>query len=131
MFVGTIKGLINEEPYELEIAETGQESTLYIKGEPAQFDEAHAHFSYDQNNWLWVNGDRCSITEAFLSCSDITFVLEHMGFNQELLFKDEQFLNIESFDLFADMKGQTYITLKLLLSANPARIRHESGRERP
>jgi len=33
------------------------------------------------------------------------------------LFKDEQFLNVEAFDLYADMKGETYITLKLLLSS--------------
>lgn len=115
MYIGTIKGLINEEPYELEIAETGQESTLYIKGEPKSFDEAHAHFSYDQNNCLWIDGDKYSVTEASLNCSDITFMFG--GFNQELLFKDEQFLHVESFDLFADMKGQTYILLKLLLGA--------------
>ena len=115
MFIGTIKGLINEEPYELEIAETGQESTLYIKSEPTPFDEAHAHFSYDQNNWLWVDGDKYSVTEASLNCSDITFMFG--GFNQELLFKNEQFLHVESFDLFADMKGKTYILLKLLLGS--------------
>lgn len=115
MFIGTIKGLIGGKPYELEIAETGQESTLYIKSEPTPFDEAHAHFSYDQNDWLWIDGDKCSVTEASLNCSGITFMFG--GFNQELLFKDEQFLNVEAFDLYADMKGETYITLKLLLSS--------------
>jgi len=118
MFIGTIKGFTqNNKPYELEIAETGEASTLYIGGRPTPFDKAHAHFSYNQNNWLLINDNKCSITEASLNCSDITFELEHMGFNQELLFKDDQFLNIESFDLFADMKGETYITLKLLLSS--------------
>jgi len=116
MFIGTIKGFTqNNKPYELEIAETGEASTLYIGGQPTPFDKAHAYFSYNQNNWLLINGNKYSITDASLNCSDITFMFG--GFNQELLFKNEQFLHVESFDLFADMKAETYILLKLLLGS--------------
>lgn len=117
MFVGVIKGLNqNNKPYELEIARTGESSNLYIENKPIKFQEAHAHFSYNQNNWLWIDGKKHSITEAKLETSELFFILEFGGFNQSLLFKDEPLLGVEFFDVYIKINGDNHIELKMLMS---------------
>ena len=125
-FVGSISGHIKTgqftgSKYQLEVAETGLKSDLYIDGKPSPLWYAHARFHYIEPSIITfiskegeteVRGDADSVD---LDMSGIK--LDISGVSRLLMFENEHLLSVEKVDLFLNDGGDSYVTLRVLLKA--------------
>ena len=128
-FVGQIAGTVQTGPkkglpFQLEVAETGLKSNLYINNEAIPLHSAHARFHYVEPaivTFISEEGGveaRCTVDDVDLVMSGIKLRMSEHGIGRELVFKDEPLISVEKVDLF--INEYSYITLKVLLKAEEA-----------
>lgn len=119
-FLGKITGQVTSgkykgKEYECEIAEQGEDTTMYIDGELIPVKRLHAHFHYLNPNWMTFMIDKeatCFIKTVDLDMSGVTY--ESEPFSQKLEYKGEPMLGVEEIDLYSG-EGNTYALIKLEL----------------
>lgn len=127
-FVGQIEGEIQTgpmkgHPYQLEVAETGLTSNLYIDDKAVPLWSAHARFHYVEPSMMTFISEeggveaRCGVDNVDLTMSGITLKMSKHGIGRELTFKGEHLISVEKVDLFMSKSGDSYATLKVLLKA--------------
>jgi hypothetical protein len=125
-FVGSINGHIETgslagRKYQLEVAETGLKSNLYIdnKFSPLWFSHARLHYIEEPTiSFILEEGEqevRGSVDDIDLIMSGIKLKIN--GLNRLLMFEDRHLLSVEKVDLFLSEGGDSYATLKILLKA--------------
>ena len=127
-FIGQIDGcvqtgLMKGNAYQLEVAETGLKSNLYVDNKAIPLLSAHARFHYIEPSTLTFISEeggeeaRCSVDNVDLNMSKIKLSMSQHGLGRTLMFEDKFLISVEKVDLFIDDAGDSYATLKVLLKA--------------
>lgn len=127
-FVGQMEGVVQTglmkgSAYQMEVAETGLKSNLYIDDKMIPLWSAHARFHYvEPSTMTFISEEdgpevRCTVDRVDLNASKIKLSMSEHGIGRTLMFEDRFLISVERVDLFVGASGDSYATLKVLLKA--------------